>query len=82
MVWLGIETDLKEGCYRICGRRENGVTGHFEVIIGKLPYVSAKEVSKLAGKLISTKFVLGNVVRFKNSSIVQNVLGYENQCYA
>ena len=36
-----------------------------EKIIKNLPYTTARKLAKVYGKLISTKFVIGNIVQLK-----------------
>ena len=37
--------------------------------IKNLPYATARNLSKLCGKIISTKFVLGNIAQLKTRNI-------------
>ena len=39
------------------------------VTIKNLPYTTARNLSKLCGKIISTKFVLGNIAQLKTRNI-------------
>ena len=39
------------------------------------PYISARTLAKLAGKIISTKFVLGHINQLKTRFIYQCLLG-------
>ena len=40
-----------------------------QVTIKNLPYTTARNLSKLCGKIISTKFVLGNIAQLKTRNI-------------
>ena len=40
-----------------------------QVTIKNLPYTTARNLSKLCGKIISTKFVLGNIAQLKTINI-------------
>lgn len=64
-VWLGIDIDLAGGFLRISQERENSVLGGLDSLIGALPYTSARTISKVTGKLLSTKFILGDLTRLK-----------------
>ena len=39
------------------------------IAIKNLPYTTARNLSKLCGKIISTKFVLGNIAQLKTRNI-------------
>ena len=41
------------------------ITESIQFTIKNLPYTTAPNLSKLCGKIISTKFVLGNIAEFK-----------------
>ena len=40
-----------------------------QAAIKNLPYATARNLSKLCGKIISTKFVLGNIAQLKTRNI-------------
>ena len=46
------------------------------ILIEKLPYTIARELGKACGKLISTKFVLGDIVQLKTRNLYKAI---ENQ---
>ena len=62
IIWLGIEFSSRESEFRIPDNRVNSVLGRIGMVIKDLPYTSARELAKVCGKIISTKFVLGNIV--------------------
>ena len=39
------------------------------LVINKLPYSTTRQLAKVCGKLISTKFILGDVVQLKTRSL-------------
>ena len=45
-------------------RKLSAIENSIVLIIEKLPYATARELGKACGRLISTKFVLGDVGRF------------------
>ena len=50
-------------------KRETKIIGNLQSIIDRLPYTSARNIAKLTGRIISTSFVLGNVVRLKTRQL-------------
>ena len=53
-----------------------------QVAIKNLPYTTAQNLSKLCGKIISTKFVLGNVAQLKTRNtykIIQAELTWDKR---
>ena len=51
-----------------------------QVTIKNLPYTTARNLSKLCGKIISTKFLLGNIAQLKTriiSKIIQAELKWD-----
>ena len=65
LTWLGIEIDLKGCFYCIPQERLLNIQNNISLVIQKLPYTTARELAKTCGKLISTKFVLGDLVQLK-----------------
>ena len=65
ITWLGIVVNLKEGFFSISESRESSILNWLKSIIDRSPYSSARKFSKVTGKMMSTKFVLGNIVRLK-----------------
>ena len=66
--WLGVLVDLKGGFFQISGQRESSILHYLDVVASHAPISSARRFSKLTGLLISTKFVLGDIVRLRSRS--------------
>ena len=64
LTWLGIEVDLINHTLKISSERIDSILFTIEFILSKI-YVSARTLSKLTGKLISTKFIIGTIVQLK-----------------
>ena len=67
LTWLGIEVDLNN-TLKISSERIDSILFTIEFILSKI-YVSARTLSKLTGKLISTKFIIGNIVQLKTRAL-------------
>ena len=65
LVWLGFELNTALGIFRVSNSRVTSLLESLQHVICSLPYTSARKLAKLCGKLISTKFVLGNIVQLK-----------------
>ena len=61
----------RESEFRIPDNRVNSVLGRIGMVIKDLPYTSARTLAKVCGKIISTKFVLGNIVQLKTRRLYQ-----------
>ncbi len=48
---------------------------HYISVLLSCPYVMARKLAKLAGKLLSMKYVIGNIVRLKTSSLYKCIDG-------
>ena len=57
-------------CYYVSEERISNILGTVEYITNN-PYISARTLAKLAGKIISTKFVLGDITQLKTRFIYQ-----------
>ena len=66
LIWSGIEINLKSGFLCILTKKLSAITNSVVLLIEKLPYTTARELRKTSGKLISTKFVLCDIVKIKN----------------
>ena len=64
LTWLGIEVDLNNDTLKISSERIDSILFTIKFILSKI-YVSARTLSKLTGKLISTKFIIGNIVLYR-----------------
>ena len=65
MTWLGINADLKNKIFTISNERIDSVVSSLQLIINSLPYTTARTLASLCGKLISMKFVMGDIVQLK-----------------
>ena len=68
MTWLGIIVNLEENTYKITSERVLSLLSSINFIL-KTPYTTARQLSRIAGKIVSTKFVLGNIIRLKTRFI-------------
>ena len=68
LTWLGIEVDLNNDTLKVSSERIDSILFTIEFILSK-NYVSARTLSKLTGKLISTKFIIGNIVQLKTRAL-------------
>ena len=68
LTWLGIEVDLNNDTLKVSSERIDSILFTIEFILSK-SYVSARTLSKLTGKLISTKCIIGNIVQLKTRAL-------------
>ena len=64
LTWLGIDINLSSGTLKITKSRIDNVLNMIFLILRKI-FVSARILAKLAGQLISTKYVIDNIVQLK-----------------
>ena len=64
IIWLGVEIDFEENFYAITEKRINSMLKVIENILCS-PLTTARKLSKLAGSIVSTKFVLGDIINLK-----------------
>ena len=69
LTWLGVNINLDKLCFSIPQTRIESIFFSLEKIIKKLPYTAARKLEKVCGKLISTKFVMGHIVRLKTRNL-------------
>ena len=72
LTWLGVTLDLDKNTYQITEERIFSLLNSIDNIL-KSPYTSARVLSRLAGKIVSTKFVLSNIIRLKTRSIYKTI---------
>lgn len=63
--WLGIQVDLQRCCFSIPRDKIISTQNFIHFILTKLPYVSARLLAQLCGKILSKKFVLGDIAQLK-----------------
>ena len=62
--WLGIGINLSSGTLKITKSRIDNILNTISLILRKI-FVSARTLAKLAGQLISSKYVIGDIVQLK-----------------
>lgn len=68
MTWLGVTMNLVQNTYKINPERISSIILTAEFLL-KSPYTAAGSLSRLTGKIVSTKYVLSNIVRLKTRSL-------------
>ena len=68
-MWLGIKINLINSRFTISENRILLIMESILVTIKNLPYTTARNLSKLCGKIISTKFLLENIAQLKTRNI-------------
>ena len=76
MIWLGIRINLKNCFYCIPTEKLSAIKNSIVLLIEKLPKTTAHELEKACEKLISTKYVLGDIVQLKTRNLYKVI---ENQ---
>ena len=74
LTWLGIDINLSSGTFKITKSRIDNILNTISLISRKI-FVSARTLAKFAGQLVSSKYVIGDIVQLKipilNKSIEQ-----------
>ena len=65
LIWLGIKINLINLRFTIPENRVLSIMESIQVTIQHLPYTTVRNLLRLCGKIISTKFVLGNIAQLK-----------------
>ena len=68
LTWSSISVNLNKGCLYVSEERISNFLISVEYITNN-PYISARTLAKLAGKIISTKFVLGDITQLETRFI-------------
>ena len=76
LIWLGKRINLKNSFYCIPTEKLSAVKNSIVLLIEKLLYTTARELGKACGNLVSTKFVLGDIVQLKTRNLYKVI---ENQ---
>ena len=71
--WLGITLDLRGKMFHISHARTESILSTLNNLTST-PYVTARKVAQIIGKIISTVFVLGNIVRLKTRYLYKSIL--------
>ena len=69
IVWIGVGVDFSKGILHISEKRVQSIQESLKTVINNLPDISARKLARLAGKIISTKLVLGNITQLKTRYI-------------
>ena len=72
LTWLGVTVNLINKTYQITEERVLSLLNSINYIL-KSPYTTARNLSRIAGKVVSTKFVLRDIIRLKTRSIYKTV---------
>ena len=64
IIWFGVEIDFKENTYVTTDTRIESIS-HILANILSPSYTTARRLSKSAGSIVSTKFVLGDLIHLK-----------------
>ena len=67
--WLGVVIDSVRRIIFIPEDRRDNILSSIEESLIKYPYTTARKLSKLCGKIMSTKLVLGNIVQLKTRNL-------------
>ena len=65
LTWIGYTVDLHKGIFRVADKRVTSLMRSIHNITAGLPYTSARQLSRLTGKIISTKWVVGDITHLK-----------------
>ena len=71
ITWLGVSFDSTSGYFSISQKRVKALKEALRVMIDGLPKSSPRKVAAVCGKIISTKFVLGNIVSLKTRRLYE-----------
>ena len=69
LTWLGVRIDLSAFVMKITDKRVSLRIKNVRSILESLPYTTARQLAKLAGKIISATLVLGDVARLKTRNL-------------
>ena len=69
---LGIDINLSSGALKITKFRIDNILNTISLILRKI-FVSARPLAKLAGQLISTKYVIGDNIQFKTRFLYKSI---------
>ena len=73
MTWLGITLDLRTKPFHISNTRIESILNTLNNL-NSTPHVIARKVTQIIGKIISTIFVLGNIVRLNTRNFDKSIL--------
>ena len=70
ITWLGVQFCSDVGMLQISQDRTVSLQEFLDKVIHALPYSTPRTLARLCGKIISTKYVLGNVVQLKTRRLL------------
>ena len=68
LTWLGISLNLEKNFLFITDERVYALTEEIQTLL-KTPYTSARKIAKIVGKIVSTKYVVGDIVRLETKHL-------------
>lgn len=71
--WIGIFWNSEKFCISIPQRRINDFNITLKLLLGSLPYVSARHLAKFTGKVISMMPVIGNIARLMTRYLYKEI---------
>ena len=72
LTWLGIDINLSSGTLKITKSRIDNILNTISLILGNI-FVSTRTLAKLAGQLISTKYLIGDIVQLKTRFLYKSI---------
>ena len=72
VTWLGIDINLSSKTLKITKSCFANILNTISLILEKI-FVSARTLAKLAGQLISTKYVIGDIVQLKTRFLHKSI---------
>ena len=72
LTWLGIDINLSSETLKITKSCFANILNTISLILRKI-FVSARTLAKLAGQLISTKYVIGDIVQLKTRFLYKSI---------
>ena len=72
LTWLGVGINLSSGTLKITKSRINNILNTISLILRKI-FVSARTLAKLAGQLVSTKYVIGDTAQLKTRFFYKSI---------
>ena len=73
IIWLGIYVNLEKFYLQITNSRIESIKDTADRLLNALPYTSARKLSKLTGKIISTQIVVGDVANLKTRHLYRAI---------
>jgi hypothetical protein len=70
---LGITANLARGVFEVSEKRVSSLFDTLGKVTDELPFTSARKLAKLTGKIISTKWVLGEITQLKTRNLYRAI---------